>query len=458
MTTPFPYQDTAVNITEERNGRVLLALAMGLGKSLCSYLYASRKPEERLPLLVICPASVKWQWQDEALKHFGWPSEVLEGTRPPKRKVPGRFPVTIVNYDILRPWRRYLKRLNPKTVVVDESVYIANRTAKRTYAVWSIARLAPHVLCLSGQPLVNRPADLWPTLHLLDPEAFPGFQAFGHAYCGARLEPWGVWSFKGATDTKGLHQLLKPYMIRMKKEDVIDQLPPKRRIVVPLPMSRPDEYFEARNEFLTWLARRFSKGRVRRASKAEAVVKLGYLKRLAARLKRPAVYGWVDDFLEQSPGKLLLFAWHTRMIERLDERYHKVCTKVDGSVTGQQRELAKQKFQLRRDCRIFIGQIKAAGMGLNLTAAHTAAFAELPWAPSDLVQAEDRGYARVNDMHGLDSYLLVAKDSVEVKLLQILQRKQKVISAVLDGNGQATGLDVYDQLCEALLEEANANP
>src|SRR5262249_21113817 len=133
------------------------------------------------------------------------------------------------------------------------------------------------------------------------------------------------------------------------------------------------------------------------------------------------------------------------MIEALLKRYSKIAVMVNGNVTGKHRIEAVEKFQKVPRIRLFLGNIKAAGVGLNLTAANTVAFAELDWTPGNHTQAEDRAH-RIGTTENVSVYYLIGKDTIEEKLLKVLQSKKKVLNAVLDGRGGGDKLDVYDLL------------
>lgn len=451
MTTPpYPFQLRGVRQLHRMGGRCLLADEQGLGKTLSSLLYAVRHPELR-PIIVVCPASVKFVWEREAAFHFGIRAEVLQGTRGQEGNILIPATLVVINYDIIWPWMEYLRGLKPKLVILDECQAISSRYTKRTKGVHELCKGVPQVLALSGTPLTNRPAELFPTLNLLRPDLFPSFFPFGIRYCGGRRAPWGF-EFKGATNLEELHKIMsKNLMVRRKKEDVLKELPGKTRGVIPLEVTNYKEYQHALNDFLGWLLEHQPE-RVARAERAQRLVKIGYLLRLAGWLKLPNVIKWVDAFLKESDRKLVLFAVHKSVIQQLRKEYQGLSVVVDGSTSLKDRKLAVDQFQHQKQARIFIGNIKAAGKGLTLTAASDVAFAELDWTPGAHLQAEDRIH-RIGTVNPSFIHYLIAKDTIEAYLVELIQKKQGVLSVTLDGGGTNTDLDIFDRLIEKLTKD-----
>lgn len=452
---PMPYQkEGVVDIEEflEYGGGALLADEMGLGKTLQALWTMRRERIETFPAVVVCPAAVKYGWEHEAMTHVNLMGQVCEGRKPPTGKMIKEPPrLTIINYDILPQWVRYLRQLKPKMVVLDECQYLQNRGAKRTKAAMQLCRGVPHRLAMSGTPLTNRPSELWPTLNILRPDLYPAFFTFAQEYCQPRKAPWG-WEFKGAENLDKLHARLRRHMmVRRLKADVLHDLPEKLRRVVPMEIRNRAQYDHANNDFRGWLKQ--NKGaRFMRATRAEKLAKIGYLLRLAARLKLRAVVDWTNRFLEESNEKLVLFAIHQKMIEALHRRVEAPSVVVNGSVTGRHRKAAVDRFRNDPSCRVFIANIKAAGTGVDglQDTCSTMAFAEMWWRPGDHVQAEDRLH-RIGQHDVSWINYLVAGDTIEEKLCRIIQEKQTVFRAALDGGRAPDGdLDVLDQLLAAM--------
>ena len=448
LSKPYPFQRRGVRKMERflADGAVLNADEMGLGKTFSSlYWIWNYYQFSDGPVIVVCPAGIKWQWEDEAKRHVGVRCEVLEGMTPSRRGIRREAPIYIIGYPTLAAWMPHLRALEPGVVIFDEIHYLKNRIAKRTIAAKMLAKKIPYRIGLSGTPLLNRPAELWSGLNILRPDLYPSFFAYAFRFCKPERRPWGM-TYKGATNLPELHLELKAnLMVRRKKAQVLKDLPAKQRTVIPMDIEHRKEYVYAEKDFIGWLEKSKRRRLKLAALAAEALVKRGELKRLAGRLKLKSVISWIEDWLEETDEKIILFGIHKKVLRPLYAHFQKQAVLVDGSVTGRKRQQAVNQFTHDKQIRIFVGNIHAAGVGWNGTAASAVAFVELDWVPGNHVQAEDRIH-RIGQTLKATIYYLVARNTVEHDLCQILQRKQVVLDSTLDGKSQDDSLDIFDQV------------
>ena len=443
------YQDKAVRKIEHFKGRALLAYEMRMGKTFIALKWLKQNPKT-FPAVVVCPEIGKLHWEEKARRYFGIRSVVLNGTKPPQRKFihSDVNKLYILNWDILQYWVEFLRAAGIKTPILDEVHYIKERNTQCYKATKKLAKGLPYLLALGGTPLKSRPIELFNILNLLRPDKFPSFMKYAFRYCKPAHKPWG-WEFKGATHLDELYENLSAWcMIRMLRKDAMGD-PPKDRRIIPISISNKREYHEAEHNFIQWLSKR-SLVRMRKAKKAENLTKMGYLKRLAVTLKMPNVLKWIDRWLEKKKGKLVIFAIHKEVIQQLRERYKGKCVVVDGSVRGRKRYLAVKTFQTDDACRIFIGQTRAAGTVIELSKARAVISIEFDWTPGDLTQCEDRVFEQ-GSTKPIRVYYLVAKNTIEHHLCKVLQSKQDVVSATLDGSKQKNRLSIFDELQRKLL-------
>jgi SWI/SNF-related matrix-associated actin-dependent regulator 1 of chromatin subfamily A len=478
----MPFQKEGVKQMIAFNGRVLLADEQGLGKTIQVLRYFQKrfiKPESRL--LVVCPASLKFNWEKEALEKFGLHSIVLSG-RQAKKEILFNMPrVVIVNYDILDAWLPILLKVGFRVMAFDESHYIKSRETRRYKTVrelvmksqyiptsmipnaavgeldtprlqkrreaWFQKHPLPKLLFLSGTPLTNRPVELYSVVSMLLPHLFPSFSDYAFRYCRPRRTRWG-WDYRGAQNLLQLHQILAANcMIRRLKVDVLKDLPEKRDEMIPLDVDLK-EYNVVKNDFKNWMTANRGEAAAKRASAAEQVAKIAYLFRVLRDAKEKYVFDWIDNFLESCDRKLIVFSHWRKDMEVLTERYKDRCVEISGRVSN--RKEAVDAFTNSKQVRILFGT-EAAYEGLNLQAASDTCFLNLPWTPGKLAQAKDRSH-RIGQKNACNYYYLLAHNTIDETLCKMLIEKQKVLNQVLDGDESKTRLDVLAKLTDTLLK------
>lgn len=425
----FPYQKEGVAFIESRNGRALLADEMGLGKTVQALAWLQLHPEKR-PAIIVCPAHLKINWARESEASLsGEPKiDILQGKSP----YPVNGELIIINYDILTYWVEELQRVKPQVLVFDEGHYIKTSKAQRSKAVKKLAKGIPHVIAISGTPIVNRPVEGFNIVQVVNKTIFPDFWKYAHTYCGAKNNGFG-WDFNGATNKEELHKkLTESIMIRRKKATVLPELPDKLYSFIPMEMNNGKEYRQAEQDFIEFLTDTKGEKAAEKAKQAEHLVKIEALKQLAVKGKMKQAFNWISDFLDTNGNKLVVFAVHKTVINALMKEFGDVAVKIDGSLNSKQRDDAVQAFQNNPEVKLFVGNIQAAGTGLTLTAASSVAFLELPWTPGELVQAIDRCH-RIGQKDTVNVYYLLANETIEMEIAQLLDSKRGVVDAILDG-------------------------
>lgn len=442
------YQKTGVGFIEKTQGRALIADEMGLGKTIQAIAYLELHPELR-PAIIICPASVKFVWEREIQETMlvQQDLEILSGRNGNKVPLSNKNNIVIINYDIVNSRLPELLTCKPKIVILDESHYIKDPSAQRTKAIQELCANIPHIICLSGTPITNRPIEFFPTLNLINPYLFPNRFKFALKYCDARKNRFG-WDMSGASNLEELNQILvKTIMIRRKKEDVLTELPPKTRTSIPLEIDNKREYQEIESDVIQWIMNNEGSEAAAKATRAEYIVQLEKLKQASAKGKLKSTIAWIENFID-SGEKLIIFCTHKAILDTLQEKFPTISVRLDGSTSQKEREIAVNKFQTDKNCKLFIGNIKAAGVGITLTAASNIAFLEFDWTPGNHLQAEDRAH-RIGQRENVFVYYLTGKDTIDEKLAQILKRKSEILGQILDGVSPDKN-DMFNEVLDGL--------
>lgn len=440
---PFQRAGVAYALAQHRT---FIADEMGLGKSLQAI--AAVASAQMLPAVIVCPATLKQNWYNEIEKWLPKrPTiEIVEGTT--SRALLGAD-FTIVNYDILQARLDDLLAISPKALVLDESQAVKSAKAQRTKAAKALAKAVPDtgmVLCLTGTPILNRPAELIEQLRVLGRlEALGGWRNFVTRYCRGHQGRFG-WDISGAAHTDELHEALRSLcMVRRTKADVMPELPPVQVAEVTLPLSEEGaaEYREAEDDLIQYLAARAAEIALEmgedprsaavaarmKAEAAEHLVRINALRQIGARAKLPAVIDWAKGFLE-SGEPLIVFAWHQEIQHALVDALEAV--HILGGENLADVEEAKRRFQAK-EVQSIVCSIQAAKEGHTLTAASNVVFVEEAWTPAAIAQCTARAYGRLSDAHGVTAWHLLGMGTIDREIAGLVAQKAAVVDAVTDG-------------------------
>jgi SWI/SNF-related matrix-associated actin-dependent regulator 1 of chromatin subfamily A len=456
----LPFQRAGIAYAMARPA-VLIGDDMGLGKTVQAAGLINADSTVRR-VLVVCPASLRLNWQRELERWLVRPATISIATTAGLPETD----VVIANWDILSKLRPLIDAVAWDLAIFDESHFGKTETAQRTIAAFGrrgrrrsgSKPAVPEIpgirarrrLCLTGTPIPNRPIEIWPMLHYLDPANWKSFWAFAKRYCGAYDNGYG-WDLTGASNLEELQERLRStLMVRRLKGQVLTELPAKRRQVVELPANGCQRFVDAENE--AWAAHR------QEIEEAEAAVELskagapGDYEEAVARLRKahqiafseisrarhdtavaktPAVAEFVRDQLEGGDQSVVIMAHHHDVVRILAEELGSFGVVVlTGETPMAERQQAVDRFQAG-EARVFIGGILAAGVGLTLTRASWVVFAELDWVPGNVTQAEDRCH-RIGQTESVLIQHVVLQDSLDANMANTLVAKQTVIDRALD--------------------------
>lgn len=464
----LPYQKAGIAYAMARPA-VLIGDEMGLGKTIQAIGIINADPTVRR-VLVVCPASLKINWARELQRWLVRPTSVAIAN--------GAFPtadIVIVNYDVLKKHSGQIGETEWDMVIVDECHYVKNPKAQRSKLTLGIK--ARRRVFLTGTPICNRPAELWTLVQSLDPNGLgrtwkgfhtryaAGYQHYVRTGRGSRL----VWDVTGASNLEELQDRLRAsIMVRRLKKDVLTELPPKRRVVRELVRSGAEKLLaeqdqmhqaqEARRGELTAKAElALAAGdeatyeaaiQELRAYTTVAFTEMSRVRHALAVAKIPAVVDYLRESLVDSDERLVVFAHHLDVINGIMEGLSEAdinCVQLTGQSSQADRQEAVDGFQAGR-YQVFVGNIRAAGVGLTLTASSHVLFAELDWVPGNVSQAEDRCH-RIGQTNSVLVEHLVFDESLDVLMAHKIIAKQAIIDQALDTQIDRTA-PVYDTVSE----------
>lgn len=444
----LPFQKAGIKFMAARNA-ALLADAMGLGKTI-QVLGLVNLDESIKSVLIVCPATLRLNWAREAGKWLVRPFNVgvVETADAPSTET--NF--VIVNFERVRD-KKLLAALMARKwdlVAIDEGHRVKNPKAQQTVAVLGKATRgndaaveglitnARRKVILTGTPLPNRTIEVQPLLGALVPETFGNFFQFGKRFADAYQDKWG-WHFDGSSNLDELQtQMRSSVMIRRLKEDVLTELPAKRRQVVALAPNGAAKLIEQEKALFNFKPADTTKegyeAAVSKLSMGSAVdfEEMSRIRHELALTKVPKVIEYVQDMFANGVDKIFVAAHHRDLIELIAAgcpEMNPVTLTGDTSMTDRQTNV--DKFQNDSTCRLFVGSIIAAGVGITLTASSHVVFAELDWVPGNVTQTEDRCH-RIGQRNSVNITHLLYEGSLDAYMAAVLIAKQEVQDAALD--------------------------
>jgi len=415
------------------NDRFILADDMGLGKTTSTVIASIESKAKKV--LIVCPASLKINWKREIENYSEDHVLIVEG-----KKWGSTFKYYIINYDILKNFHTtensedseaYQIILNEgfDLAIVDEAHYISNSQAQRTKLLNDILAKIPKVWLLTGTPMTSRPINYYNLLRIVNSPLTLNWKSYVMRYCkGYQFRVGGrkIWNTSGASNLDELREQTKAVVLRRLKTDVLD-LPEK--IISPIWLELKNSFYDDElTEFL-----RISEENKEKESITVTLNRLMKLRQLIAIEKVEHTCELIDKVLEQGK-KVIVFTNFTMSLDMIHEKYKKKSVILDGRMSKIARQESVDRFQNEDKIKIFIGNIKAAGVGITLTEADTVIMNDLSFVPADHSQAEDRAY-RYGQKNSVLVYYPVFENTIEMTVYNILQKKKDIIDQVM-GDGE----------------------
>ena len=497
---PFIYQKQAVKFFEVCDGSAILGDQPGVGKSLSAMAYAIKN---NLKTLLIVPASLKLNWRAEILKFTNEKCYIYK-FKPRKKDNIQTFTKDeslfhIINYESLESYfdfnyshkclnynckwegitdvKKYEKCpncgrikvlkskshqfinkqdrngevLNPNDydlIVMDEAHYIKNPTAFRSQIIKKAFKESSKKILMTGTAIKNRPYEFFPLLNLIDSKEWSNAHNFGVRYCNAHQDKFGHWNYDGYSNLEELYKRIAPYFLRRLKKDILKFLPPKTYTTIPIEL-KSDVLKEYKN---------IENGVVSESqegdNKMTHLARIQKLKQLTSIYKAKCSIEFINNIIE-GDEKIVVFSQFISSSNFIYEHFKDVAVWFTGKHNMIEKQEAVDKFMNDENCKVFVGTIGAAGIGLTLTSANCLMFLDLPWEPASKIQAEDRIHRASQKADNIQIIKLICQNTIDVDIDNLITAKEQIISKVLDGEviESKNEFSIFDDLLKIILDK-----
>ena len=438
---PLQHQKEAIEkLTGSR--RYILADDMGLGKTTSTIIAALETGSKKI--LIVCPASLKINWQREIENYTDRSVYICEG-----KKFSTEHDFVIVNYDIIKnfhdpknPNESLITQSNFDLVIMDEAHMISNTQAQRTKVINNFVKGIKYVWLLTGTPMTSRPMNYYNLLSIIESPVAQNWMAYAIRYCQGyqfRAGNRKVWNVSGASNLEELRDRTSKQVLRRLKEDVLD-LPEK--IISPIYLRlKSKEYEEVMGEYYDW----YDKNPDESSSLTVQFSKLMKVRKIIANEKVNQTIEIAENIIEQGK-KVIIFTNFTDTLQLIHNHFKKESVYLDGSCSKQQRQYSVDQFQENEKIKVFVGNLKAAGVGLTLTSAEVVIMNDLSFVPAEHSQAEDRAY-RYGQKNNVIVYYPLFDNTIEGIIYDILNNKKQVIRTVMgDGIIEQSSGDMVEEI------------
>lgn len=435
MKTLMPFQETGRDFLAMRPDG-LLGDDMGIGKTLQA-IEAAKKCGIKKGL-VVCPLSVRRTWVKVLNDQY---PEVFVKELTTTRAIPHSGSFNVINYDLV--WREPMIKMlhtNWPLIILDESHFLKSIEAKRTKAILGkggLYNVCERRWALTGTPILNRPIELYPILRALWPERlgdYKNYYRFAYQYCAGFKDTFGF-NATGASNLGELARIVGPIMLRRMKEEVLDQLPD---IIYEKIYLDPTDKLNALTE----------------KEKSVDISEVKSIRKAVGLVKMHAAIIHIEDVL-LTKSKIVAFTWHKDVAHGLKDHFKDRAVLFTGEESIDEKEKAKEAFIQYPGVQVFIGQLEAAGIGIDglQLVCDTCIFVEMYSVPGKIKQAIDR-LRRIGQERGVLAQFLIAENSIDEKIVDALVAKGKNIKTILNEKGGAAFVKCRCDYCKRLKEIA----
>ena len=461
----YEHQEIGIKYLLSRTG-CILADDMGLGKSIQSIISALESGAKKI--LVVTTSSAKINWERE-INVFCDDTTIVGGKKWKEAKF------TIINFDILKNFHtlnankkkkegeeeivinRDLVNANFDLVIIDEAHYLKNNDSIRGKIMVELAShpTIKNIWLLTGTPISNRPMDFFNLLKIIKAPIAENWKHFAVRYCDGKkffrtlkngLKKQ-IWLTDGASNLDELASKTKNIILRRLKTEVLD-MPDK--VITPMYHELDKKELTQYNDLWNgYLDKRLVEGK-NNENLQKDLVELILLRQFIAAVAIPYTIEMVENAIEMG-RKVIVFTSFTDELEILSRHFGKIAVTHNGPMSTTQKQKSVDSFQNNPKIKVFIGNIKSAGVAITLTEATVVIFNSFSWVPGDNEQAEDRAF-RIGQKNDVNVFYQLFNDTISTRMWEMLNTKKEIISAII-GDKKMTEEEINILMTEQIMND-----
>lgn len=433
----YQHQKEAIFVMCNRRHN-LLSFEQGLGKSITSASLSILTEVKKT--LIVCPAICKWNWYHELMR-WGIHDDDISIVDSKKSKNSKNERFIIINYDILDKFYDKLMKRDIGHLISDECHYVKNTKTKRFKSLKRIViSKKPKVSLLTGTPIKNKVIDLFAYLKLVSHPMGKNYQQFVENYTFYYDNSWGMHIVKGK-NLRELSAKLSNFIIRKTKDECLD-LPEK---IITKYHFELEDYLDEYNACLEEAVKKKHKNNI------ELEGSIHSLNILTAKSKIKSISKLIEDLVYEGK-KVVVFSSYKEPLRMLHEKFKEESVLIDGSVPAEKRQNLIDEFKKKGKTNVLLGNIIAAGVGINLENSSDVIFVNFPFTISELEQAIDRLH-RIGQKNQVNVYYTICSGTVDEHIYNMIANKAQDVNIVIDEKDNADIQNVPSELFNKLLEE-----
>lgn len=457
--TLYKHQEEGIKFLLSRNG-CILADDMGLGKSVQSIIAALESGAENI--LIVAPSSTKINWERE-INVFCDDTTIIDGKEFKKAKF------TIINFDILKNFHTISNNTNKDQVlnrdlanvkfdlaIIDEAHYLKNHESIRGKIMVELCvkHNIPKVWLLTGTPVANRPMDFFNLLKIIKSPIAENWKHYAVRYCDGRQffrtlkngQKKQIWLTDGASNLEELASKTKNIILRRLKTEVLD-MPDK--VINPMYHKLDKNGWKMYNQLWDEYIEKCRLEGKKTSNLQKDLVELILLRQFIAAQAIPYTIEMVENAIDMG-RKVIIFTSFTEELEMLTNHFGKIAVKHNGVMSTAQKQKSVDSFQNNDKIKVFVGNIKSAGVGITLTQATVVVFNSFDWVPGNNEQAEDRAF-RIGQNNDVNVYYQLFDNTISTRMWEMLNNKKDVIATIM-GDRKITEEEITNLLIGEIIK------